>query len=149
LAQFSFTVTDADSTSMTKKIGIYIGYIPPDSAFSYTYLDEPTDTNATNTGNTNPGDTTTNINNNISISNLNLHPNPANNILNISFKSDANAKYEFVFMDITGNILFKKTIKTYEHTNSANIDLTELSAGIYFLNINNNSFNKTYQFIKK
>ncbi|MFC2137799.1 T9SS type A sorting domain-containing protein [Bacteroidota bacterium] len=145
LAEFDFTVTDAEGSSMSQKIGIYVGEIETDSAFSYTYLKNRPSTDTT----TDPGDSTSNINNSLPISNINIYPNPVNELLNIDFESNKSSVAEFIIMDISGNIIFKESNQINRRYNSINIDINNFSSGLYFINIKTNTFNKTVKFIKK
>lgn len=78
---------------------------------------------------------------NISLSNINVYPNPANEILNI------NTNYvidNVVITDITGKIIENISLNTQQNS----INISDLENGIYFVKItsNNNVFVK--QFVK-
>lgn len=62
---------------------------------------------------------------------LKLWPNPANEILNISFHGDIPKRAEAVIYDIGGTVLGRYEIDR-EHTE---INITELSAGLYLIEI--------------
>ena len=83
--------------------------------------------------------------NNIQIENISIYPNPIDNLLNINIGSNSNLNYSI--FNITGQIIFKG-----EFANSNNrVNFSELSKGIYFLQVLNTQLNKqnTYKLIKK
>lgn len=69
----------------------------------------------------------------------NIYPNPVENTLNIT--SDNSDEKQINIFSISGQLI--KTLKTSNE--NLNIDVSELSSGTYFLNINN----VPYKFIKK
>ncbi len=68
-----------------------------------------------------------------------LFPNPASNVLNISFKTAGN--YEIKVNDITGKLIHKET----SSESSTQLELSHYPSGMYFLSINNEKF----KFVKK
>ena len=79
---------------------------------------------------------------------INLFPNPANNILNVSYKLGESSNINIEIY----NILGKKVIshKRNEHTGIGEflekIDVTNLSNGTYFLKFNNDQIDRTVKF---
>ena len=87
------------------------------------------------------------LNENNSILNVNLYPNPVNNIINfVADKDLVNAQINI--MDISG-----RTVKQYQVNTSASavntIDASDLTNGVYLLQLNNNGEVNTFRFIKK
>ena len=152
LAGFDFTVTDAEGSTMSQKIGIFIGKIAADSAFTYTYsLSRPSD--PVEPGDTtkpvNSGDTTTIIKNNINITDFSIFPNPVEHKMSIIFNSNKSGNVEFSVINLTGSKLINQKVHINQNTNTISLDLTKLLSGIYFLNVKNNELNRTFRFLKK
>ena len=63
---------------------------------------------------------------------LQIYPNPFNSILNISYQNIRSIE----IFNVLGNSLFKKT---FSRTNNYSFDLTNLTAGIYFIKIELNN----------
>lgn len=75
---------------------------------------------------------------------ISVHPNPANNILNVSW--DMKVQFNVIsIIDITGRIIKEEGIST---GNSLQIDISKIPAGIYFIEINSGN-NKFYNKIIK
>lgn len=87
------------------------------------------------------------LNENSSILNVNLYPNPVNNILNfVADKDLINAQLNII--DLSG-----RTVKQYTFNTTASalntIDASDLTNGVYLLQLNNNGEVNTFRFIKK
>ncbi|MFN4234318.1 MAG: DUF4397 domain-containing protein [Bacteroidia bacterium] len=87
------------------------------------------------------------LNENNSILNVNLYPNPVNTIINfVADKDLVNA--QIIIMDISG-----RAVKQYTFNTSASavnsIDVSDLTNGIYLMQLNNNGEVNTFRFIKK
>jgi hypothetical protein len=87
------------------------------------------------------------LNENNSILNVNLYPNPVNNIINfVTDKDLINAQLNI--LDLSG-----RTVKQYTFNTTASavntIDASELTKGVYFMQLNNNGEINTFRFIKK
>ncbi|MFA8300900.1 MAG: choice-of-anchor J domain-containing protein [Hyphomicrobiales bacterium] len=65
----------------------------------------------------------------LSISNIKLYPNPANEFVNIENASG----YEISIIDLKGTVLLKENVNTNNHR----IQLDSFSEGVYLMNINN------------
>lgn len=72
------------------------------------------------------------------------YPNPANNVVNIS------NNYNITLTNVDINDINGRTVKTMKVNNlsEVQIDVTELSAGVYFMNINTDSGIAVKKFIK-
>jgi len=82
---------------------------------------------------------------NIQIENISIYPNPINNMLNVNVGSNSGLNYSI--FNITGKIIFNG-----KFINPSNrIDFSDLSKGVYFLQVFNKQLNKqnTYKLIKK
>jgi len=76
---------------------------------------------------------------------LKAYPNPTQNIVNISMISDKSTKLNLKVLDLQGKTIF--TLKT--ENNLEQIDFSNFSSGIYFLNISDNKqIIKTFKIIK-
>lgn len=144
MAEFKFTVTDAEGSSMTQKMGLYIGEITTDTMFSYSYYKDRDKTEIVYIGNQPQ-----------SVSqleekskNINLYPNPAHEMINISFNSELSTSAEFSITDIAGRKLSMTKAEIFPHSNQLSINVAKLSAGIYILKISSPEFDKTVSFIK-
>ncbi|MDD2634819.1 MAG: C10 family peptidase [Bacteroidales bacterium] len=82
---------------------------------------------------------TSDINDNM-LDNISIYPNPANNNINITGITNSNV----AIYDIYG-----KLIKNYDKIDSTTLDISDMSAGIYFINVSNNDDIKTIKFVKK
>jgi hypothetical protein len=74
-----------------------------------------------------------------------IYPNPTNGLLNFDFKTNARA------LSVTITDVFGKIVKNinYENISSLQLDLSDLSNGIYFVNLQANELNTIYKIIKK
>lgn len=70
------------------------------------------------------------------ISGVNVWPNPANDVLNLSFESN-DSKTKITLYDVRGREVYKKTLKTNTSKINHSIDTQMFYSGIYFLNIQN------------
>ncbi len=83
--------------------------------------------------------------NNIQIENLSIYPNPIDNVLNVNIGSNSNLNYSI--FNITGQTILKGVFSSSNNR----VDFSDLSKGIYFLQVLNTQLNKqnTYKLIKK
>ena len=76
---------------------------------------------------------------------VNLYPNPANDLLNISLINTPFKNSSVIVFAASGKEILRSNLKE----NTAQLDITSLCNGIYFVNITNeNGFNKTVKFVK-
>jgi hypothetical protein len=82
---------------------------------------------------------------NIQIENISIYPNPIINMLNVNIGSNSNLNYSI--FNITGQIILKGSFVKYNNR----VNFSELSKGIYFLQVLDTQLNKqnTYKLIKK
>ncbi|RZP15580.1 MAG: T9SS type A sorting domain-containing protein [Flavobacteriales bacterium] len=62
---------------------------------------------------------------------VSLHPNPSNELINISFREDQLSKLELY--DITGKLLFKKEL----NTNTYELNIANYPSGTYLVKVYN------------
>jgi hypothetical protein len=82
------------------------------------------------------------------LSDVSIRPNPATDILQLEFKFSSPVEFSYALTDEIG-----RAIIAYEKVNAANfsstIEVSALTAGIYFIQLKTNSGTKTYKFIKQ
>ncbi len=82
------------------------------------------------------------------LSDVSIRPNPATDILQLEFKFSSPVEFSYALTDEIG-----RAIIDYEKVNAANfsstIEVSALTAGIYFIQLKTNSGTKTYKFIKQ
>ena len=69
------------------------------------------------------------------ISELAAYPNPTHGKITLSFNSNQNARYLLRIVDVIGNVLISKDLTVFEGVYSREIDLENVSAGLYFISI--------------
>ncbi len=74
-------------------------------------------------------------NNELLEGNISLYPNPATNLIHVTIALQNYADYQLTIHDITGNDVFIKELLLKENE----IDISNLPAGVYTYNINNNT----------
>ncbi|MCK4662154.1 MAG: T9SS type A sorting domain-containing protein [Bacteroidales bacterium] len=78
---------------------------------------------------------------------ISIFPNPANEIINIEIKSQKIKSFDAEMYDIQGKLVFMKQYKS----NLINIDISDLSKGIYLLKLKDETGNiiKTKKIVKE
>jgi len=69
------------------------------------------------------------------IQELNLYPNPTNNILNVDFEMTNNSDVKMVVMSLTGQMVEMRDLKLEEGTQQFKVDVSRLGNGIYFIHL--------------
>ena len=77
----------------------------------------------------------------IGIENISAFPNPASDKATVTFNSEINAKYSLKVIDLLGNVLITEELSAVEGYNSKEIDLKNISKGIYIVNIQSEGIN--------
>ncbi|HTB30854.1 MAG TPA: T9SS type A sorting domain-containing protein [Bacteroidia bacterium] len=77
---------------------------------------------------------------------ISIYPNPANQKLNLQFNKQIYGLATLSVIDITGREILNSTLSTIHYPLS--IDVSSLSAGMYFLNVKTKDNNFTQKFIK-
>lgn len=93
--------------------------------------------------------TTVGLEENESLGNLNLYPNPGSDDVNLSFDVNNSQVVEIVFTDITGKIVNTQLINASAGTNIVMMDASPLSRGVYFVTFKSEGTQKAVQFVKK
>lgn len=75
-----------------------------------------------------------------------IFPNPSEGLLNIRFHSLDETQYNIKIHDVTGQLVFNKTIKSAAGMNTIQYNLGYLSNGMYFLTLQSNKENKVLPF---
>ena len=70
---------------------------------------------------------------------LMVYPNPAENLLNISFKVEENQSLEVRLISATGTVVYSEDAKDFTGYYVNTIDLSNLAKGIYFLSLTNDN----------
>lgn len=79
-----------------------------------------------------------------------IYPNPASNDVNISFAISQNGKYSISLLDLTGKTILNIPTTNYsEGTNFAQINVTSLSKGIYFVRLDGANSSKVTKLMVK
>lgn len=71
--------------------------------------------------------------------NIQLLPNPANNMVNINWNFDLSHKANLKIYDITGKEVISKTLNFNDHQNGVFLDISTLKEGMYVVSIVNGS----------
>ena len=100
-----------------------------------------------NTININP--CVTGINETNNANNISIYPNPTNGFLNIKVNGLANEKCKIILTNTLGQILNEKEFETKNNSNETQIDMKNLSSGIYFLSITSNKIEQTFKVQKQ
>ncbi|MCX7861690.1 MAG: PKD domain-containing protein [Bacteroidales bacterium] len=79
---------------------------------------------------------------------LNIYPNPVKDKLIIELQSSDNQPMSLIISDITGKILLAKDIFLNKNFNRIQIDVSELSEGIYFIQLTSKKLNFVYKFLR-
>jgi hypothetical protein len=75
------------------------------------------------------------INELVGVSNMELYPNPANTNLTVSYTSQVNAGMSISLMDQTGRVVLNENINSTSGFNTHRLNVANLAAGIYQLQI--------------
>lgn len=69
------------------------------------------------------------------IQELNLFPNPTNNMLNVAFELTNNSDVKMVVMSLTGQMVEMRDLKLEEGTQQFKVDVNRFDSGIYFIHL--------------
>jgi hypothetical protein len=155
LAELEFKVSDAEGTSMIRKIGIFKGAMASDSMFTYTYQLGREDTkyeysivtvDSVNTVYTPQSSREQNI---LGTPEIWIYPNPVNDNLFIDLNANSITTIEIGILDLTGKLLVHKELYTNQSRNTIDLDISNLKSGMYMISLIHNGYIKTATFIKK
>ncbi|HQV01734.1 MAG TPA: T9SS type A sorting domain-containing protein, partial [Bacteroidia bacterium] len=76
--------------------------------------------------------------------NFSMYPNPANALVTINLFSDESQDATINLIDITGRVVYTQTISIAEGDQKMELDINQITKGIYFLQLNANG-DKTVQ----
>jgi hypothetical protein len=93
--------------------------------------------------------TTTGINELNKIVTSYLQPNPANEELNLTFKSNYSEKGTLFILDITGKVLVNQPINITKNENQVTVKTLDMNNGIYFARIISEHLNTSSKFVVK
>ncbi len=132
------TIAKAGSASQTSsnRYGDYNGMVtdPTDGSFWFTGNYNPTPNWATNVVHFKinaSAPISENINAQPSESGLKIIPNPANNYIIISFKSNEAANVPVQILNFDGNVMLEKAITAHKGDNNVNINISSVKNGYY------------------
>ena len=80
---------------------------------------------------------------------VSIYPNPANNLLNISFTAKNNTEFDINFSDISGRVIMQNMYQVNQGENKLTMDLNGISQGVYLLTITENNSSLMYKIIVK
>ncbi len=90
-----------------------------------------------------------NINNEVSISNVQLYPNPATSYVNLNISSPKAGEYFIKIYSMDGKVVIDKGIELTEGLNTQIIDINSIDNGFYILQLIGNNERKQIKFLKK
>ena len=73
------------------------------------------------------------------VNNLNVYPNPTNDIFNVSFVSKEIQTLSIRVLNIVGEVIYKESLEQFVGEYTKQITIGNNSKGIYFLEISNNN----------
>lgn len=88
------------------------------------------------------------IENELNLNVLNIYPNPANDQLNIFIEDEYTGKTELTLMNEIGMVVYSKSFDKTDLTYQTEINMNELSNGVYFLRINSEQKSITKKVMK-
>jgi len=80
---------------------------------------------------------------------ISVFPNPAKDLINLSFILIENSKINVSLLDISGKQLISETYNPHEGSNHLSFDVSNIAKGIYILNLNTEKGNLKYKVIIK
>jgi hypothetical protein len=66
---------------------------------------------------------------------LRVYPNPAQNILNVSFSAEENQSFSIRLITVTGNVVYEQNTTDFSGHYVNTIDLSDMANGVYFLSL--------------
>lgn len=76
-----------------------------------------------------------------------LYPNPSKGNIVVTYKSGNTGKIAFNVYDVMGRLVYSISEQTLKTTNSYNLNLAKLSAGVYYLEVNDSNVKQRMKFI--
>ena len=78
-----------------------------------------------------------------------LFPNPAGNVINVSLSSESMADATITILDVSGKTVQHQVATLDEGAQTITLDVEQLPAGVYFVNLTSEDAQNTMKFIKK
>ena len=66
---------------------------------------------------------------------FNIYPNPADDLLNISFENTGENQFDIEILSLTGSVVFRERIADHKHFVTRIIDIGKLNGGVYFVKL--------------
>ena len=134
--------------SIRIKSGMPIGTQFKNQSSIYFDYNEPVRTNQTlNTLGSSGGITNVNMVPSAGNNSFSIFPNPANNSFNATINSDFAGAADMKISDISGKALISKTVVLQKGAQTMSIDISQLSPGIYFVNLSQNGTSQTQKLV--
>lgn len=80
---------------------------------------------------------------------ISFYPNPTSNLLNIRYVNALPQHINIQVVDMSGRLVFSAKTNTLSHTNTIQVDLTDLKSGTYICCIRDNSKSTTQLIVKQ
>lgn len=151
--QYQFTNSSANATIYSWDFGDLSGSSAQNPIHIYTTNGTYTVTLIV-TGSNGCTDTTTQVINFVSgveeevaLAGMTLYPNPANDMVNISFNMNAGADVNIFAYDMTGKVLVNENQDLASGTTNVQYNTTEWSNGVYFFRVTENGVSNTVRVI--
>lgn len=93
--------------------------------------------------------TTVGLEENETLGNMNLYPNPGSGEVNLSFDVNYAQTVEISFTDVTGKVVRTQYVNATAGKNIVMMDASAFSKGMYFVSLKSEGVQKSLQFIKK
>jgi hypothetical protein len=83
------------------------------------------------------------------IEELSIYPNPTEEFLNLRFSIGTDEHAKIMIKDVSGKLLKQNEIFAQLGSNLVMMDVTDLSSGMYFIQLQIGAAERTLQFVKK
>lgn len=83
-----------------------------------------------------------------SVSNSVVFPNPTTNKVNITFDAKKETNLNFNILDLTGKILFSNALQSTLGSNTIEVNMENLEAGMYFIEMSDSNASKRIKIVK-
>jgi len=70
-----------------------------------------------------------------SVNKSSVFPNPSANNITVTYAAQIDGKHAFDIADISGKVLLHKEVNVIKGTNHIMLDVSQLTKGVYFINI--------------
>lgn len=90
----------------------------------------------------------TGLEQNLSYNSLRIFPNPTNDIVNIIGSDLINSSYTISLTNVLGQLLFQNDVTVTDNKLERQVEVKQLSSGIYFLTIGSPNSSQVYKINK-